>query len=75
MVKTKRIEGMVIPYLQFNYTDGTLCDVNEKPRQTNVLYMCLEHGRPDIYNIKEIASCHYEAIIFTPLLCSHPLYK
>lgn len=75
MIKTKKIEGMDIPYLQFNYTDGTECDLNEKPRQTNILYMCFEHGRSDIYSIKEISTCLYEAIIFTPLLCSHPLYR
>lgn len=74
-IKTKKIEGMDIPYFQLNYTDGTLCDLNEKPRQTNVLYMCFNAGRNDIYSIKEISTCLYEAIIFTPHLCLHPLYR
>ncbi|XP_065208538.1 endoplasmic reticulum lectin 1 isoform X2 [Planococcus citri] len=75
LIKTKKIEGMDIPYFQLNYTDGTACDLIDKPRQTNVLYMCFNSGRNDIYSIKEISTCLYEAIIFTPHLCLHPLYR
>lgn len=74
-IRTKKIEGKDVPYFQLNYTDGTLCDLNEKPRQTNVLYMCFDHVRNEIYSIKEVSTCSYEAIIFTPLLCKHPLYR
>lgn len=74
-IKTKKIEGMDIPYLQLNYTDGTVCELIGMPRQINVLYMCTDHTKHDLYSIKEISTCHYEAIIFTPLLCTHPLYK
>lgn len=74
-IKTKKIEGMDIPYFQLNYTDGTFCELSETPRQTNVLYMCFNSARHAVYSIKEVSTCMYEAIIFTPFLCSHPLYR
>lgn len=74
-IPAKKIEGITLPYVQVNYTDGTSCDLNGMPRQTTTLYMCYEAGKHDFYSIKEIATCHYEIIIFTNLLCGHPKYK
>jgi len=71
----KKLDGANLPYFQLNYTDGTVCDLNGKPRQTSVLYVCYVLGKNDIYSIKETSTCEYEVIILSPLLCSHPKYR
>ena len=64
-----------MPYLQLNMSDGTLCDLNSKPRQTKVLYICYIHGKHEIYSLKETSICEYEIIVLSPLLCDHPKYR
>ncbi|KAL1140005.1 hypothetical protein AAG570_006982, partial [Ranatra chinensis] len=71
----KKLDGMSLPYLQLNFTDGTVCDLNGKPRETHVLYVCYLHGKNEIYSIKEISTCIYEVIVLTVLLCQHPQYR
>lgn len=55
--------------------DGTLCDLNNEPRITRVLYVCYAHGKNEIYSLKETSSCNYEIVVLTPNLCLHPKYK
>lgn len=71
----KKIEGINLPYLEMNMTDGTMCDLTGRPRHTSVLYVCYNHGKHDFYSLKEVSSCHYEVIIISSLLCLHPHYK
>lgn len=71
----KKIDGLKLPYLEVNMTDGTICDLNGEPRETRILYMCHTVGRHDIYSLKETSTCKYEVIIFTSLLCKHPKFK
>ena len=61
--------------MEVEMTYGTLCDLNDKPRSTKVLYVCYENGKQDIYSLKETSTCEYEAIVLTPVLCRHPDYK
>lgn len=74
-VPVKKIDGLNMPYLQVNMSDGTLCDLNGKPRLTRVLYVCYSHGKNDIFSLKETSICEYEVVILSPLLCQHPKYK
>lgn len=37
--------------------------------------MCYTHSKHEVYSFKETATCEYEIVILSPLLCEHPLYK
>lgn len=74
-IPIKKIDGINMPYVEVEMTDGTLCDLNNKPRSIRVLYICYKHGKHDVYSLKETVSCEYEAIILSPVLCAHPDYK
>lgn len=71
----KKIDGNNMAYFEMEMTDGTLCDLNNEPRTTKVLYVCYGHGKNEIYSLKETSTCNYEVIILTPTLCVHPLFK
>jgi len=71
----KKLDGLMLPYLQLNLTDGTLCDLNGKPRRTSILYVCYNLGKHEIYSFKETSTCEYELIVLSSLLCQHPKYK
>ncbi|XP_041988243.1 endoplasmic reticulum lectin 1 isoform X2 [Aricia agestis] len=75
VIKTTQVEGMTLPCLEIDMDDGTVCDLNGKPRHTKVLYVCYAHGKHEVYSFKEISTCAYEAIILSPLLCEHPHFK
>lgn len=74
-IPMKKIDGINMPYVEMEMTDGSHCDLNDKPRSIRVLYVCYQSGKQEIYSIKETAICEYETIVLTPLLCSHPDYK
>ncbi|XP_011343381.1 endoplasmic reticulum lectin 1 isoform X3 [Ooceraea biroi] len=74
-IPIKRIEGISMPYVEIEMTDGTMCDLYNKPRLIKVLYVCYKHGKHDIYSLKETVTCEYEAIVLSPILCDHPDYK
>lgn len=71
----KKIDGNNMAYLEVEFTDGTLCDLNNTPRTTKVLYVCYIHGKNEVYSLKETSTCNYEVVILTPTLCKHPLFK
>jgi len=72
---TKKIEGLNMPYHEILMTDGTVCDLNQQPRRTRVLYVCYPAGKNEIYSLKEVSTCEYEVVVLTSVLCSHPSYK
>lgn len=74
-IPVKKIEGINMPYVEVEMTDGTLCDLSKKPRVIRVLYVCYKHGKHDVFSLKETMTCEYEAIVLSPLLCNHPDYK
>ncbi|CAH2232700.1 jg5324 [Pararge aegeria aegeria] len=73
--KTTKVEGQLLPYVEMVMGSGTQCDLNDKARLTRVLYVCYNYGRHEIYSLKETATCEYEIIILSPLLCQHPQFK
>ncbi|XP_013149234.1 PREDICTED: endoplasmic reticulum lectin 1 isoform X2 [Papilio polytes] len=74
-LKTTKVERMDLPCVELVMDGGTLCDLNDKPRITRVLYVCYSHGKHEVYSFKETATCEYEIIILSPLLCEHPQFK
>jgi len=72
---TKRIEGLNLPYHEILMKDGTLCDLNQQPRQARVLYVCYPNGKNEIYSFKEVSTCEYEVVVLSHALCTHPSYK
>ena len=74
-LKYKKIDGLNLPYLEVEMTGGTLCDLNGEPRLTRVLYVCYQHGKNEVYSLKETSTCQYEVVILAPILCSHPKYR
>uniref|UniRef100_A0A6B2E7J5 Endoplasmic reticulum lectin 1 n=1 Tax=Phlebotomus kandelakii TaxID=1109342 RepID=A0A6B2E7J5_9DIPT len=71
----KKIDSLNLPYFELEMADGTICDINNEPRVTKVLYVCYAHGKNAIYSLKETSTCNYEIIILTPNLCSHPKFR
>lgn len=75
-LKYKKIEGLMLPYLELEMSDGTLCDlIDNKPRTTKVLYVCYAHGKNEVFSLKEVSTCNYEVVILAPGLCAHPNFK
>lgn len=74
-IPIKKIDGVNLPYLEIEMVNGTLCDLNNEPRSSKVLYVCYMHGKHEVYSLKETSTCQYEIIVLSPLLCSHPRYK
>ncbi|KAJ2950200.1 hypothetical protein O0L34_g11561 [Tuta absoluta] len=74
-LKTIKVEGMPLPYVEMVMDEGTICDLSGKPRITRVLYVCYTHGKHEVYSFKETSTCEYEIIILSPLLCTHPQFK
>ncbi|CAD5121231.1 DgyrCDS9764 [Dimorphilus gyrociliatus] len=75
LLKKKKLDDdHILPYFRVNYTSGTNCDVTNDPRIANILYVCHKNARAELFEIKEVSSCEYEAVVLTELLCSHPAY-
>jgi len=73
--KTRKVDGVNLPFFEMNMSDGTVCDLSGRPRQTNVLYVCYPQSKHNVFSVKETSTCQYEVIILTSYLCSHPWYK
>ena len=74
-IPVMKIDGLELPYYSINMTDGSICDLNNKPRRSHVMYICQPDGRGEVYSMKETSSCEYEIIVLTSVLCSHPEFK
>lgn len=69
------VNGHYKPYVRFNMTGGTKCDLTKNNRLAKVIYVCNEEPKHELYSIKEISTCEYEAIVLSPLLCQHKDFK
>lgn len=69
------VDDLILPYIELNMTDGTECDLANTKRETRVLYVCIQNGKHELYSVKETATCEYEVIAFSPLLCQLPQFK
>lgn len=72
---TVLIDGHHKPYVTFNMTGGTKCDLTKRNRNTRVIYVCGSEPNHVLYSIKEISTCEYEALVLSPLLCAHKDFK
>lgn len=61
-------------YHAHQYTNGTTCDLTNKPRETEVRFVCSE-PRAMISSITEISTCKYALTVQCPSLCKHPLFQ
>ncbi|KAM7508276.1 hypothetical protein LguiA_018729 [Lonicera macranthoides] len=61
-------------YLAHQYTNGTMCDLTNQPRETEVRFVCSE-PRAMISSITELSTCKYALTIQCPMLCKHPLFQ
>lgn len=73
--KTIRMDGVNLPYLEVEMTDGTFCELNGEHRVTTIQYVCYRHGKNEVYSLKEVSTCSYEVVILTPALCIHPSFN
>lgn len=74
-IPMKKLDGLRMPYVEVKMTNGTVCDLSNKPRTIKLLYICHPHVDHEIYSLDEVASCDYEAIVMSRLICSHPDYS
>ncbi|XP_028845326.1 endoplasmic reticulum lectin 1 [Denticeps clupeoides] len=75
-VPTKNVEGQLTPYFPVEMGNGTPCTLKQnEPRSSSVLYVCHPEAKHEILSIAEVATCEYEVVVLTPLLCAHPKYR
>ncbi|ORX98589.1 hypothetical protein K493DRAFT_313600 [Basidiobolus meristosporus CBS 931.73] len=61
-------------YLVQHWSDGTNCDLNGKPRTTEIQFHCNPNVDYQIAEIKEVSTCNYLMVILTSDLCKDPLF-
>ncbi|KAL6974042.1 Protein OS-9, partial [Sarracenia purpurea var. burkii] len=61
-------------YHAHQYTNGTICDLTDQLRETEVRFVCSE-PRAIISSITELSTCKYALTIQCPMLCKHPLFQ
>lgn len=74
-IKHRKVDGIDLPYYEVVMRDGTPCDLTQKQRLTHVLYVCQPDGHGEVYELKETATCEYEVMVLTAVLCAHPLFR
>ncbi|KAG9232693.1 glucosidase II beta subunit-like protein-domain-containing protein [Amylocarpus encephaloides] len=57
-------------YLVQKMEGGTICDLTGKPRRVDVQFHCNPQVTDRIGYIKEVTTCSYLMVIYTPRLCS-----
>lgn len=73
-LKDPRSKDAAQRYHAHQYTNGTVCDLTNQPRETEVRFVCSE-PRVMIGSIKEISTCKYAITIHCPMLCKHPMFQ
>lgn len=67
------IDGGDGRYVSQIWSSGTLCNINNEPRTTEVQFHCSSSPPVDrISLIKETTTCNYVVVIDTPKLCEEP---
>lgn len=61
-------------YHAHQYKNGTMCDLTNEPRETEVRFVCSE-PRTMISSITELSTCKYALTVQCPMLCKHPLFQ
>lgn len=73
--KDPRSQNAAQRYHAHVYTNGTICDLTNQPRETEVRFVCSESGRALINSIKEAPTCKYTLVFHAPMLCKHPAFQ
>ncbi|OLY80335.1 Protein OS-9-like protein [Smittium mucronatum] len=58
-------------YISQLWSDGTTCEVTEKPRSIEVRYQCGRSNSDIIYQVSEVSTCKYLIVIHSKNLCKH----
>ncbi|KAJ6846201.1 protein OS-9-like protein [Iris pallida] len=74
LLKDPRSKHASQRYHAHKYTNGTVCDLTNHPRETEVRFVCSE-TTVVISSIKEISTCKYVVRVQYPLLCEHPMFQ
>ncbi|ORX56924.1 hypothetical protein DM01DRAFT_1406371 [Hesseltinella vesiculosa] len=56
-----------------HWTDGTNCDLTNRPRSIDIQYQCDREAKDYIAMFEEVSTCHYLMTISTPRLCDDQL--
>ncbi|XP_074535443.1 protein OS-9 isoform X2 [Halichoeres trimaculatus] len=62
-------------YHSQSYINGSKCDLNGNPRETEVRFMCEEGSNDYIARVDEPQSCRYVLTVHTSRTCQHPFLK
>lgn len=62
-------------YLVQKMEGGTICDLTGKPRQVEVQFHCNPHVKDRIGYIKEMTTCSYLMVVYTPRLCDDVAFQ
>ncbi|XP_041836524.1 protein OS-9 isoform X2 [Melanotaenia boesemani] len=62
-------------YHSQTYVNGSKCDLNGNPRETEVRFMCEEGSVDYIARVDEPQSCRYVLTIHTSRTCQHPFLR
>ncbi|PKI33182.1 protein OS-9 homolog [Punica granatum] len=73
-LKDPRSKDAAQRYHAHQYTNGTVCDLTNQPRGTEVRFVCAE-PRAMITSITELSTCKYALTVQVPTLCKHPLFQ
>ncbi|XP_077218904.1 ER lectin-like protein [Tasmannia lanceolata] len=74
MLKDPRAKDASQRYHAHQYTNGTICDLTNQPRETEVRFVCSE-SRVIVSSIKEISTCKYAITVQCRMLCKHPMFQ
>uniref|UniRef100_H3BFQ4 Endoplasmic reticulum lectin n=1 Tax=Latimeria chalumnae TaxID=7897 RepID=H3BFQ4_LATCH len=62
-------------YHSQSYVNGSKCDLNSKPREAEVRFMCEEGSGDYIARVDEPQSCSYVLTVHTTRICHHPYLR
>uniref|UniRef100_UPI0037E750EA protein OS-9 isoform X2 n=1 Tax=Semicossyphus pulcher TaxID=241346 RepID=UPI0037E750EA len=62
-------------YHSQTYVNGSKCDLNGNPRETEVRFVCEEGSSDYIARVDEPQSCRYVLTVHTGRTCQHPFLK
>ncbi|KFY41317.1 hypothetical protein V494_03086 [Pseudogymnoascus sp. VKM F-4513 (FW-928)] len=62
-------------YLAHKMKSGTLCDLTMRPREIEIQYHCGTTGTDRIAWIKEVTTCSYLMVVYTPRLCTDVAFQ
>nr|XP_002732136.1 PREDICTED: protein OS-9-like [Saccoglossus kowalevskii] len=57
------------------YKNGSVCDLTQRQRESEVRFMCDEVGLDTIHRVDEPSSCMYLITIHTNRVCKHPFLR